>query len=60
VFAYPPNPIVGRAHKGANALTEGSVQHSEHGFDIAEAKRLSAGTLLGHVVDAEELVVAQQ
>ncbi len=49
-----------RAHERPHALVVGGVEDIDHGADLLEAQRLSARLLLGHVVHAEELVVAKE
>ncbi len=60
VVADRLDPVVGGAHEGADALVIGRVEHLDDRGGVLELHRLGAGLLLGHVVDAEELVVAEQ
>jgi uncharacterized membrane protein len=52
--------VMGSAHEGAHAGVVGGVDHRHHRVQILEAHRLGARFLLGHVIDAKELVVAEQ
>ncbi len=60
VVADRGDAVVRRAHEGADALVVRGVQDVDDGLDRLEAHRLGARLLLRHVVDAEELVVAEQ
>ena len=53
------DPVMGRAHETAGAQVSRCLQHSHDLIEILEAHRLLARLLLGHVIDAEELVVAE-
>ena len=54
------DPVVGGAHEGADLLVVGVVEHGHDRRCVLERDLLGARLLLGHVVDAEELVVAEE
>ena len=54
------DPVVRGAHERAYALVVGDVEHLHDRVDVLEAHLLRPGLLLRHVVDAEELVVAEE
>ncbi len=54
------HPVVGGAHEGGDALVVRGVEDLHDGAEVLEAHLLAARLLLGHVVHAEELVVAEQ
>ena len=62
-----PNPVtnlcdavVGGAHERRHAVVVGEVEHLHDGVEVLETNLLGACLLLGHVVHAEELVVAEE
>ena len=60
VVADLGDAVVRGAHERAHAGVVGGVEHVDHGVERLEAHRLRPRLLLRHVVDAEELVVAEQ
>ncbi len=60
VIADRGHPVVRRAHERAHAGVVGGIEDVDHGVERLEAHRLGARLLLRHVVDAEELVVAEE
>src|SRR6185437_11075522 len=54
------DPIVRRTDERAKAFLVRDVERRQHGREVLKPYRLRARLLLGHVVDAEELVVAEK
>ena len=53
------DPVMGRAHEPARAQVSRCLQHSHDFIEVLEAHRLLARLFLGHVIDAEELIIAE-
>src|SRR5690606_17312685 len=60
VLADLSHPLVRGAHEGSDAVIERDVDDVDDGARVLELHRLCPRARLGHVIDAEELVVAQQ
>ena len=51
---------MGRAHEATRTKVSCRLQHSHDLIEILEAHRLLPRLFLRHVIDAEELIVAEQ
>src|SRR6478752_1800196 len=60
VLADLGDSVMGRAHERADPIVEGLVENADDGCRVLEPEGLGPRLFLRHVVDAEELVVAQQ
>ena len=54
------DPFVRGAHKGVNTRVVRHVQNLNDALVILEADRLGLGLFFGEMVDAEELIVAEE
>ncbi len=51
--------VVRRAHEDADTLVVSTIQNVHDGLQILEAHGLRPSLFFGHVVDAEELIIAE-
>ena len=60
MVANPGDAVMRGAHEGANALVVGDIDDFDDRPDVLELHGLGAGALLGHVIDAEKLIVPEK
>ena len=60
VVAHLRNLCVRRAHEDPNPRIDRELEHLDDRACLLESNRLSARLLFGHVIDAEELVIAKK
>src|SRR5262249_8073711 len=58
--AYLGDALVRRAHKGFDSLGIGHIEYLENRGGVLKAHRLRARLFFGHVIDAEELIIADE